>query len=157
MISRRVWLPTARTLARRPLAGRSGRTLPDAALIWGAPCEVGRVRQPLQPSLEGLPLPLTGGPVTSVSMSTRGHSHMRGLVAAGRVVRRERYRGSRSERGPVRAAHSAVAGWLLTLPSPARCSSTDAWVRRPGPRSGGRWARRASGREDSRGLTGRGA
>src|SRR3954466_16357008 len=94
-------------------------------LIWRFLCPVGRVRQPLQPSLEGLPLPLTSGPVTSVSMSTRGHSHMRGLGAAGRVVRRERYRGSRNERGPVRAAHSAVAGSLLTQPSPARCSPTD--------------------------------
>jgi len=26
------------------------------ALIWGSFCPVGRVRQPLQPSLEGLPL-----------------------------------------------------------------------------------------------------
>src|SRR3954469_19990084 len=102
-------------------------------LIWRFLCPVGRVRQPLQPSLEGLPLPLTSGPVTSVSMSTRGHSHMRGLVAAGRVVRRERYRGSRNERGPVRAAHSTVAGSLLTLPSPAPCSSTDALVRGAGP------------------------
>src|SRR3954453_17935863 len=32
-----------------------------AALIWGSRCPVGRVRQPLQPSLEGLPLTVDAG------------------------------------------------------------------------------------------------
>src|SRR3954454_5831443 len=90
-----------------------------AALIWGALCPVRRVRQPLQPSLEGLPLPLMGGPVTSVSMSTRGHSHMRGLVPQDGLFGGSGTAGSSNERGPGGAAHSAVAGSLLTLPSPA--------------------------------------
>src|SRR3954468_12241653 len=62
-------------------------------------------------------------------------------------------RSTRSERGPVRAAHSAVAGWLLTLPSPARCSSTDAWSGNlvlaqvavaPGARRGATWSTRSA-------------
>src|SRR4051794_31523638 len=97
-----------------------------AVLIWGALCEVGRVRQPLQPSLEGLPLPLTGGPVTSVSMSTRGHSHMRGLVPQDGLFGGSGTAGLVTSVAPEGAAHSAVAGSLLTLPSPARCSPTDA-------------------------------
>src|SRR3954470_591208 len=55
---------------------------------------------------------------------------------------------------PEGAAHSAVAGWLLTLPSPARCSSTDAarrglWFSRsgrvaPGAGRGSTWSTRSA-------------
>src|SRR3954454_211328 len=36
-------------------------TAVSRALIWGSRCPVGRVRQPLQPSLEGLPLTVDAG------------------------------------------------------------------------------------------------
>src|SRR3954447_17129587 len=76
------------------------------------------------------------------------------IGAAGRVVRRELNRGSSNERGPGEAAHSAVADALLTLPSPARCSSTDAarrgqWFSRsgrvaPGAGRGSTWSTRSA-------------
>src|SRR3954464_5578592 len=89
-----------------------------AVLIWRLLCPVGRVRQPLQPSLEGLPLPLTSGPVTSVSMSTRGHSHMRGLVPQDGLFGGSGTAGLGNERGSPGEGLLIVppADSLLTLP-----------------------------------------
>ena len=47
------------------------------------------MRWPLRPSLERPPLDRPGLVVAGVSVSTRGHSDIRGLVTAGRAVRRE--------------------------------------------------------------------
>jgi hypothetical protein len=58
------------------------------------------------------------GAVTSVSMSTRGHSHMRGLVPQDGLFGGSGAAGLKNERGLGGAAHSAFADSLLTLPSP---------------------------------------
>src|SRR4051794_28667242 len=77
---------------------------------------------------------------------------MRGLVPQDGLFGGSGYRGSRNERGRSKvAAHSAVADSLLTLPSPARCSSTDvgglcprsvALLREPG--RGSTWSTRSA-------------
>jgi hypothetical protein len=97
------------------------------ALICGSVCQGGRVKR--------RPPTVVGGrrfwsvpalSVTGVSVSTRGHSDMRGLVTAGRAVRLERCRGSRDRAWSsasnllllLRIAHRACRGLLRTLPSP---------------------------------------
>src|SRR5215203_3954888 len=73
------------------------------------------------------------------------------IGAAGRVVRRERYRGSSERAWPrVRAAHSAAADSLLTLPSPPRCSSTEFSRGTCGPRSTALLRERGGGQRGAR-------
>jgi hypothetical protein len=56
--------------------------------------------------------------VTSVSVSTRGHAHMRGSEPQDGLFGGSGTAGLKIERGPVGAAHRTVADSLLTLPSP---------------------------------------
>src|SRR3954452_13844965 len=82
---------------------------------------------------------------------------MRGLVPQDGLFGGSGTAGLESERGLDEAAHSAVAGSLLTLPSPTRCSSTDvarrprSWGPRstapaPGARRGATWSARSAAR-----------
>src|SRR3954464_12426371 len=87
------------------VSSRQGEAAPPA-VARGAACE-----------------PLMPGAVTSVSMSTRGHSHMRGLVPQDGLFGGSGAAGLKNERGLGGAAHSAFADSLLTLPH--RWSSTD--------------------------------
>src|SRR3954447_21522504 len=82
--------PLHRQLAA-PAPRRTAQRFAAAALIWGWLCPVGRVRQPLWPSPEGLPLAVDVGGDERVDVDAWSLSYAR-IGAAGRVVRRERYR-----------------------------------------------------------------
>jgi hypothetical protein len=72
-------------------------------------------------------------------VSTRGHSDMRGLVTAGRIVRRERAAGLEIERDFLARqgiAHRACRGLLLTLPSPSVITGRSLWPRGRGVQRG---------------------